>query len=291
MENSPREFHAVPFRRPPLDLVSQITKRNVARVNKAWYALASPFLYEHIILGRSKVLQPLLEGMNRSAKTAHGELSRPIGWWTQRLDVNMRDKPNRNPQIEMNALAGILTHLPNLRILTFSITGHRYRETLPSNVLHSLVCRDTLRIVHWYTPHFPSIESLSALLEDHLHLESVNANEIMNTSIPQIQLNSLNTIHVRWPGFITMETPAFISYVWALDLPAVRYATYNLEFSVNNDLLVVFGIGAHVVDRYFWLCVIIGCPWCVESFESGIKKMNTRLQRKAKDKARLGHTI
>ena len=208
------------------------------RVNKAWYALASPFLYEHIILGRSKVLQPLLEGMNRSAKTAHGELSRPIGWWTQRLDVNMRDKPNRNPQIEMNALAGILTHLPNLRILTFSITGHRYRETLPSNVLHSLICRDTLRIVHWYTPHFPSIESLSALLEDHLHLESVNANEIMNTSIPQIQLNSLNTVHVRWPGFITMETPAFISYVWALDLPAVRYATYNLEFSVNNDLLV-----------------------------------------------------
>ncbi len=176
--------------------------------------------------------------MKRSARATDGELSQPIGWWTQRLDVNMRDNPSKNPQVEMNALAGILTHLPNLRILTFSITGHRYRETLPANVLYSLICRDTLRIVHWYTPHFPSISSLSSFLKEHPHLESVNANEIMNTSIPQIQLTSLNTVHVHGTGFIEGETSALTSHIWTLNLPAVRYATYDLEFSGNNHLLV-----------------------------------------------------
>ncbi|KJA18294.1 hypothetical protein HYPSUDRAFT_205536 [Hypholoma sublateritium FD-334 SS-4] len=218
--------------------ISLVTKRNIARVNKAWYALVSPFLYEHIILGRSRALKPLLHGMNRSANATDGQINRPIGWWTQRLDVSMRDNPNRNPQVEMDALAGILAHLPNLRILTFSITGHRYRQTLPSNVLHSLVCRDTLKIVHWHTPHFPSISSFSAFLKEYPHLESVNVNEIMNSSIPQIHLNSLNTVHVHGVGFIAGETPTLTSHIWALDLPAVRYATYEVEFSGNDELLV-----------------------------------------------------
>lgn len=238
MENIPCEFDLVPVWRSLVDLIFQVTKRNMARVNKAWYALASPFLYEHIILGRNRALHPLLDGMNRSSKATDREFNRPIGWWTQRLDVSMRDNPSRNPQVEMNALAGILTHLPNLRILTFSITGHRYRQTLPSNVLHSLICRDTLKIVHWYTPNFPSFSSFSAFLKEHPHLESVNMNEIMNSSIPRIRFDSLNTVHVHGTGFIAGETPALTSHIWALDLPAVRYATYDVEFSGNDELMV-----------------------------------------------------
>ncbi len=91
MESISREFRTVTVQRPLLDLILQVTKRNIARVNKTWYALVSPFLYEHIILGRSKALQPLLDGMKRSTETIDGEPSRPISRWTQRLDVSMRE--------------------------------------------------------------------------------------------------------------------------------------------------------------------------------------------------------
>ena len=206
-------------------------------MNKTWYALVLPFLYEHIILGRSKALQPLLDGMNRSAETIDGEPSRPIGKWTQRLDVSMRDRPNSDSQVEMDALASILAHFSNLRILTFSITGHGYEQRLPPNVLLSLKCRNSLKIVHWYTPYLPSMSALSAFLEEHPHLESTNTNKIINPSISRIRLNSLKIIHVPGIAFNTGESHAPMSDIWTLDLPAIRYATFGLSFIGYNALL------------------------------------------------------
>lgn len=216
-----------------------MTRRNVLRVNKTWYDLAAPLLYEYILLGSGSAVHALSVGMERSsAQVSDDDSARPIGWWTRRLDVNMRDRPSGNPQLVMNALARILSCLPNLRILTFSITGHRYRPTLPSNVLQALVCHQTLRVVHWYTDHFPSISSLSAFIRDYPRLQSANANEIMNSQMPHIHLDSLEIVHVHGTGFLDGEASTMTSHIWALELPSVRHAIYDIDFSGNDDLLV-----------------------------------------------------
>ena len=52
----------------------------------------------------------------------------------------------------MDILADILRRIPNLRVLTFSITVRGYGDSfLPQKVLQATnACRDTLRLVNWY---------------------------------------------------------------------------------------------------------------------------------------------
>jgi hypothetical protein len=75
------------------------TNRYLVCVCKAWYSLASPFLFEYIFLGRGRVLASLRDGMLRSEHAVElQELESPhaIGWRIQRLDVHMRDRTD-NP--------------------------------------------------------------------------------------------------------------------------------------------------------------------------------------------------
>ncbi|KAF8960812.1 hypothetical protein BDZ97DRAFT_2077299 [Flammula alnicola] len=207
---------------------SLVTRRYLVRVSKAWYTLASPFLYEYILLGRGRVLAPLRDAMIRSQKSVDSnEQVNSIGWWTKRLDVSMRDSAD-DPGAIMATLADIMTCLPNLRILTFSITGQFYDRVLPSTVLESLTCRDTLKFVHWYIFPQPTTQAWTSFLENHPYLESINGNFRISPN-SHIQLNSLKMVHVPDIANIGDEHE-----IWQIDLPAIRYATYCVDFGANS---------------------------------------------------------
>ncbi|KAF9481754.1 hypothetical protein BDN70DRAFT_991646 [Pholiota conissans] len=223
----------------PLDIwkKSMVTRRSLVLVSKAWYILASPFLYEYILLGRGKAVLPLLLGMQRSKEAVGGDTVCPIGWWTKRLDVNLRDSTDK-PRADIDALGNIMTHLPNLRVLTFSITGHRYQRTLSPKVLWSVSCRDTLKFVHFYTTCLPSAEAWTVFLQNHPNLESLNLNEISKAGRHPLtmQFDSLKVVHIHALYPIEFVPKEYLRNVWDYDLPSVRTATYELEFSNNDDL-------------------------------------------------------
>ncbi|KAF8178894.1 hypothetical protein BJ912DRAFT_647118 [Pholiota molesta] len=211
-----------------------VTRRALVRVSKAWYTLASPFLYEYILLGKGKAVSSLLCGMRRAQQGAESEDStRPIGWWTKRLDVNLRNSTS-DPRADMDALAGVMKYLPNLRVLTFSITGNLYKKRIPPNVLGSVSCRETLKFVHFYTYCLPSAENWTVFLEQHPYLESANLNNHIFSARSHGRLSCLRTIHINHDTTYLHRIPAG-DFSWHTSFPAVRAATYDLEFSMDDE--------------------------------------------------------
>jgi hypothetical protein len=204
------------------------------RVSKTWYTLASPFLYEYILLGKGKAVAPLLRGMHRTEPGVKSEdTTRPIGRWTKRLDVNFRDSTS-NARADMDALADLMTHLPNLRVLTFSITGHQYKKILPGKILESVSCRETLKFVHFYTYCRPPSESWAAFLEQHPYLESVDLNYWLFDGMFETRLDFLRTVHLNTvPRSLVKTFPE--DPTWCANFPAVRAVTYDMEFNRNDD--------------------------------------------------------
>jgi len=157
--------------------------------------MAAPFLYRHIILGRARCIVPLRDALVKARQQAQvsqeGKLT--AGWWTKRLDVSIRDAIE-NDHATFSALAGILLCLGNLEILTFSsLYDNTRRKVLPSEVLDSLTCGDSLKVVHWHTPTLlPTSDAWTALLERHKHLESIKSTVKITRDV---RLNSLKTIY------------------------------------------------------------------------------------------------
>ena len=217
----------------------KITKRYLVRVCKAWYSLASPFLFEYIFLGRGRVLAPLRDGMLRSehaAELQESESPNAIGRRIQRLDVHIRDRTD-NPEFILDILADILRRLPNLRVLTFAITGHGYDDPrkpylfLPENVLQATnACRDTLRLLNWYGGLKPSSNSWASFLENHPRLEAINA-PVLLTQLenPHIVLDSLKSI------YIYCHTNPNKDMLWNIDLPSVHHAIYDITSRALNS--------------------------------------------------------
>ncbi len=59
----------------------------------------------------------------------------------------------------------------------------------------------------------------------------------MSPSISRIRLDSLKTVHIHEIIFASGESRALMSDIWTLDLPAVRYATFGMDFVRHNALL------------------------------------------------------
>ena len=207
------------------------------RVCKAWYALACPFLYEYIFLGRNRVLAPLCDALSRAALE-----DRQVGWWTERLDVQMRDA-TETPDIVFTTLADILTYLPNLCILTFSITGHGFASSLPNIVLNSVTSSGSLKCVHWYncitTPLAPH---RTAFLQRHSEIESLDGN-VATTPNAHIKLDAVKIVH----GY-SIRTSSWA--VWStVDLPAVRSMFYDLTYGIETDDAITFSrLGQNLTD-------------------------------------------
>ncbi|KAF8800055.1 hypothetical protein BYT27DRAFT_7245794 [Phlegmacium glaucopus] len=211
---------------------SLVTKRYLVRVCKAWYYLASPFLFEYIFLGRGRVLAPLHDGMLRSEHAAGlQELPHAIGSRTQRLDVHMRDRTD-DPGAIMDILADILNRLPNLRILTFTLSGHGYQAShyLPENVLQATnACRDTLRFLNFYGGLGPSSNSWASFLMNHPRLEAINAPvALTQLGNPHLVLNSLKSIYVHCYTDRSEQLECDEDRFSNIDFPNVDHAIYDV---------------------------------------------------------------
>ena len=212
----------------------KVTKRYIVRVCKAWYSLASPFLFEYIFLGKGRVLASLRDGMLRSehaVELLESESPHAIGWRIQRLDVHMRDRTD-NPGLIMDILADILRRLPNLRVLTFAITGHGYDDPfnyLPYSVLQATnACRDTLRFLNWYGGVRPSSNTWASFLENHPRLEAINAPvTLTQLGNSHIVLDSLKSIYIH------CRTPAshIQDMLWNINLPSIHHAIYDVTWT------------------------------------------------------------
>ena len=122
------------------------------RVCKQWYSLATPYLYEAIIIGRCKTLKTLCDVLQplRSPENADAGNDHPLGWWSTRLDVAMCDGPTN---IELESLLQIIHSLPNLKILVFRITISNYQYDFPDSFVHHLSRspKPSLLAIVWYT--------------------------------------------------------------------------------------------------------------------------------------------
>ncbi|KDR66438.1 hypothetical protein GALMADRAFT_273548 [Galerina marginata CBS 339.88] len=228
---------------------SLVTSRSLVRVNKAWYQMASPFLYEYVLLGRGRGVIPVLAAMKKSQLMVDENASgHPIGWWTKRLDVKMRDMAHE-PIQTLNALAGIMTCLPNLRILIFSVTGHGYDliPALPPVVLRSLSCPETLRAVHWHTDILhPEADDWTSFLEHHPNIESLRSRISVTTGKDKtVRLHSLRTIEILWSPFWDLtrfDLPALQSAICRDPgegnrlFPQLGRTLTTVQFNVVNDL-------------------------------------------------------
>ncbi|KAF8900700.1 hypothetical protein CPB84DRAFT_1018931 [Gymnopilus junonius] len=207
---------------------SLVTKRYLVRVSKAWYSIAMPFLYEHVILGTGRSIIPLCQVMKRSQEQVDSD--RPgssIGWWTKRLDVSMRDKAD-GPNEILSALADIMACLRNLRVLTFSVKGQGYdiRKPLPSSVLRSLSCHDTLKVVHWYNDYLqPTTGDWTSFLEVHSQLESIRGRFLLAPN-NHVKLEALKTIY-------QCSHPKAPQNLLNFDLSSVCYAVYHIGITLD----------------------------------------------------------
>ncbi|KAF8224175.1 hypothetical protein L208DRAFT_1313086 [Tricholoma matsutake] len=134
---------------------SLITKRYLVRVCKQWYSLAIPFLYESIIIGRCRTLNTLRDALQSlcSPENLDAGNGHPLGWWTKRLDVAMRDNGS-DTESELESLSQIIQSLPNLNILVFRVTTSKYHNVLlPGSFLHHLSrsAGSNLQAIVWYT--------------------------------------------------------------------------------------------------------------------------------------------
>ncbi|KIM37654.1 hypothetical protein M413DRAFT_259032 [Hebeloma cylindrosporum] len=215
-----------------------VTKRNIVLVCKTWYAMACPFLYEHIVLGRNKVLAPLCDGLSRAALE-----NRKVGWWTERLDVRMRDA-TQTPGATFATLADILAHLPNLCILTFSITGYGFSESpLPNAVLNSITSSGSLKCVQWHNAiTTPSSRNWTAFLQKHPELEFLDGKQNIDWN-PHIKLDAVKILH-------GCPLPTRSRAVWStVDLPAVRSMLYDWPYGSEIDDVITFSrLGDKLTD-------------------------------------------
>ena len=173
--------------------------------------------------------------MLRSEHALESELPHAIGWRIQRLDVHMRDRTG-NPGLIMDILADILRRLPNLRVLTFSITGHGYDEYckyLPEEVLQATnACRNTLRLLNWYGGVRLSSNNWASFLENHPRLEAINAPVVLTQlGNSNIVLDSLKSIYVH----CQTSTSQIQDMLWNLDLPRIHHAICDINLSGAPD--------------------------------------------------------
>lgn len=212
------------------------------RVCKNWYSSAIRFLYEAVFLGRGKSLASLCEGLKRSHRplieSVTGEL--PLGWWTKRLDVAMRDSTN-DSKADMVLVGSIVAMLPNLSILTFDVHGHGYFSsnggvgTLPNSILQSTP-PENLNVVYWYSPNVtPTAEDWLEFLSSRPHLRSISDlawGDYLPRANADPNLPSLTSLH--------LSRSSSVGYFSHLELPHLQHFTYRANYDPAQNLVPFF---------------------------------------------------
>ena len=153
-----------------------VTTRALVRVCKQWWHLAIPYLYRSVYIGRARCLGSLSSTLVRSC-AGKGTLvsTRPLGEYTQRLDIAIRDHPE-NADAEFDSLATLITCMPYLAIVSFAITSNYAVSDLPNNILDALQhSAASLRVLDWSSTRLePSASRIVDLLAKCTRLRVLN---------------------------------------------------------------------------------------------------------------------
>lgn len=152
----------------PLIRRALVTKRSLVRVCRQWWLLAMPFLYKSIFIGRGRCLSSLAITL---ASSVGGKAvlpgTRPLGSYTERLDIAMRDNYRSNSDEDLDLLAEVIRHLQNLAVVSVDVTASRYISSdMPDIVMDALTCAgSSLKIIDWAAPCLlPRYRSLQNLV-------------------------------------------------------------------------------------------------------------------------------
>jgi hypothetical protein len=152
----------------PLIRRALVTKRSLVRVCRQWWLLAIPFLYKSIFIGRGRCLSSLAITLALSVG-GKGVLpgTRPLGSYTKRLDIAMRDNSLANSDEDLDLLAEVIRHLQNLAVVSVDVPTSWYTSPeMPDTVMDALACAgSSLKIIDWAAPCLlPSYRSLQNLI-------------------------------------------------------------------------------------------------------------------------------
>ena len=214
-----------------------VTKRNLVRVCKQWWHLATPYLYRAIYIGRVRCLLSL---RNTFKKYSAGEGTiagvHRLGSWTQRLDVVIRDCPIDGPNVAAECLADIVRYLSNLAIASFAVASAAYANPfMPLSVLHALRGNtSSLRVLDWSTDGWrPQLVQLEELLKQLPHLQILNCPGLgwANGIIPNCLLSSVSVLVLKWLAIPIGRS----NLVESLERHAsLREVIFDVEWSAQN---------------------------------------------------------
>ncbi|KAG5640220.1 hypothetical protein DXG03_000525, partial [Asterophora parasitica] len=197
---------------------SLVTKRYLVRVCKEWSVWASPYLYECIYLGRGRCLRPIRDALMKShQQDVSSDEGYSLGWWTRRLDIAMRDISTSEAERreEINSICDIIHCLPNLSIVTFSVTAppfhHNFQsEPFPSSILRVLGDPNgpSLQAIIWQCGCFtPDPNDWLALLTKATNIVTLRCPDFPEGA----QLPELRHLEVLYPRKEPLPTAVFPS--------------------------------------------------------------------------------
>lgn len=248
---------------------SQRTKLSLVRVCRAWMELAYPFLYENIVIGRGRYLLSICSVLREN---------RSLGHCTKRLDIALRDSA-RPVDEELSLIADIIRFLPNLEIVTFSVSSAPYTrdDYSPHLALDALssTCAHSLRYIHWFRETLvPEAGDLYALLRKTPNLRSfrtplVAVGQSKQPSHGEFFHSSIVAVHAEYstPDLDTPISPQLMNF------PSLRQLSLSVSLSVDprwgqflqahGNYLQHIQVLVHHVGSFMQsdlTCIIASCP-------------------------------
>jgi hypothetical protein len=171
----------------------------------------------------------------------------PLGWWSKRLDVAMRDQFN-DIGSELGSLSQIVQFLPNLNIIIFRVTILKYHDLrLPESFLHqvSRSAGPNLQAILWYTEALtPTSHQWYDFLAGMPHISIVsfaNVGEFPEDSLPAL------------PALRTLSLPYFMTHFpnTPTSIPSLRhliFSSYRLPDAAWKTFLLNHGEQLEVVQ-------------------------------------------
>ncbi|KAK2464718.1 hypothetical protein APHAL10511_003294 [Amanita phalloides] len=206
------------------------TKLALLRVCRAWRELVTPLLYENIVIRQGRYLPSICSVLEASRR--HSGDNCPLGQWTKRLDIALRDS-SRPADEELALLADIVRCLSDLEIVTFSLSSVQYtlHDYSPGVILTALVttCAHSLKYIHWFRETLvPDAQDLAALLRKAPNLRSFRTPLVTVKDYEQdndeFTYTSITAIHAECgiPGLDFPIPPQ------RMKLPSLRQLSFSL---------------------------------------------------------------
>ncbi|KAG0699034.1 hypothetical protein DFH29DRAFT_938715 [Suillus ampliporus] len=208
----------------PLIRQALVTKHRLIRVCKQWWHLATPFLYRSIFIGRGRCLSSLANALARGKGVLLGKW--PLGFYTQRLDIAMRD--TGQTLADLGLLAEVIRCLPNLAIVSVDATPSPHDSlAMPGIVMDALIyIAPSLKIIDWASDRLlPSFTSLQNLLTATQQLRILSCPYYLKSRTNAMAINCTLS------SCTTLAVPLNRNDIFSsTQLPALRELSYPYSF-------------------------------------------------------------